>query len=171
MPYIYKLTDPNTSEVRYIGKTGSSLNRRLQQHIYRSAELRNHKDYWIQSLLKKGQSPEITLVEEATDSDWESREIFWIGEYRKTGKLTNVADGGGNNRPKSGEHNHKAVYSREDVREVVTLFTLGFSRDIIRSFDKYKSLSDKTIRTWCSRECRIEDTAGIPTRREYQRSL
>lgn len=170
MPYIYKLIDPITEEVRYVGKTGKLLHKRLATHISRSKEARNHKDCWILSLKSKGLKPRIELIEEALDVDWEERETYWISEYRKTGRLTNVADGGGVNRPKSGQDNHKALFSKEDVREAVTLFVIGFSREIIRSFPKFNQLSDKTLRSWCQKETRTSDTEGIPTRRQFKRN-
>lgn len=41
---IYVLKDPSTDEIRYVGKTSKSLNRRLQQHIYESnSEQRNRR--------------------------------------------------------------------------------------------------------------------------------
>lgn len=170
MPYIYKLVDPLTDEVRYVGKTDKPLSKRLAVHISRAKEARNHKDCWILSLRSKGLKPHIELIETASDDSWEEYEIHWISEYRKTGRLTNVADGGGTNRPKLGADNHRAVFSKEDVREAVSLFVIGFSRDVIRSFPKFKNLPDKTLRGWCQKETRASDTEGIPTRRDFQRS-
>lgn len=167
---IYTMSDPITLEVRYIGKTKISLAKRRSQHISKARQGVTHRDCWLKSLARKGVKPLIDLIELVDESEWEERERHWISEYRKTSRLTNHADGGGRNSPALGELNHKARFSREDVREVVSLFSIGFSRDIIRSFPKYANLSDKTIRAWCQREVRASDTQGIPTRLEYIRS-
>lgn len=58
---IYVLIDPITSKIRYIGRTKCSLNTRLNGHLSKSKLKNNHKDYWIQSLLRKGLIPKIKL--------------------------------------------------------------------------------------------------------------
>ncbi len=41
---IYVLKNPDTNEIRYVGKTSKDLNHRLQQHIYESeSEQRNKR--------------------------------------------------------------------------------------------------------------------------------
>lgn len=56
---IYTLIDPVYFKIRYIGRTTQSLNKRLVGHISKSKLKKTHKDYWIQSLLKKGFIPRI----------------------------------------------------------------------------------------------------------------
>jgi len=58
---IYVLIDPITCKIRYIGRTKCSLNTRLNGHLSKSKLKNNYKDYWIQSLLKKGVIPKIKL--------------------------------------------------------------------------------------------------------------
>lgn len=170
MTLIYKLIDPRDGEVRYVGKTTKSLAKRRAEHLCAAKLAKTHRDKWLLTLTVEGLKPIIELIEYVEDSDWEDREIYWIAEYRKSHSLTNHSDGGGVNRPQSGELNHKAVFSKVDVREAVTLFSIGFSRDVIRSFTKFKNLSDKTLRSWCQKETRALDTEGIPTRREFMRT-
>lgn len=40
---IYVLKDPETKEIRYVGKTVSSLQKRLKQHIYDTKKSKNHR--------------------------------------------------------------------------------------------------------------------------------
>lgn len=58
---IYVLIDPISHKIRYIGRTKCSLNTRLNGHISKSKFKNNHKDCWIQNLLKKGLIPKIKL--------------------------------------------------------------------------------------------------------------
>lgn len=48
---IYSLNDPETGEVRYVGKTVSPLYKRLSSH-YRDKS-KSYKTFWIYSLKKK----------------------------------------------------------------------------------------------------------------------
>lgn len=168
MPYIYTLNDPETGEVRYVGKTSAKLQKRLVQHVHAAKSEKTHRDKWIKSLSSR---PTIELIEDVEDGLWEDRERFWISHFRTSGRLTNIADGGGVNSPAKGQDHHKAIHSREFVREAVSLFVMGFSRSVIRTMPKFKELSDKTLRAWCQKETRASDTIGIPTRREYEIAL
>lgn len=114
--FIYALTDPNTSEVRYVGKSDYPLNR-LFKHLQeaRNNKGRNkHKIHWIQSLLSNGLIPQLVILEEILlEEDWEGKEQYWINYYRQLvgDKLTNIADGGqghvmkGENNPNYGKPN------------------------------------------------------------------
>ena len=165
--YIYALVDPTDGQPRYVGKTTGTLAKRRADHIHRSKSGRNHKNCWLRKLAKQGLKPEIVLLEVTTEEEWEGREKFWIADYRSKYNLTNVADGGGTNIHTYGEESPKSKHSKEYVREAVTLFTLGFPRDVIRSFEKFKNLSDKTLRSWCQKETRSFETSDIPTRSQY----
>lgn len=71
---IYCLIDPITFKVRYIGRTKNSLSTRLNGHLSKSKRKQTHRDYWIQSLMKKGHIPIIKTVFVCTE--WkESHEI------------------------------------------------------------------------------------------------
>jgi hypothetical protein len=89
---IYKLQDPDSLEVRYVGKTVHSLDRRLTSHMKPNPTTYSGK--WVNSLLAQGKKPLITLIEEVGD-EWPERERYWIGFYRDQGsRLTNLAEGG-----------------------------------------------------------------------------
>jgi hypothetical protein len=89
---IYKLIDPNTLDVRYIGVTTTSLNIRLAQHVYDGRHKSGtHKINWIKALLENNQRPIIELLETTDEDNWQRREIYWINFYQQ---LTNTLEGG-----------------------------------------------------------------------------
>jgi hypothetical protein len=90
--FIYALCDPDTLEVRYIGKTDNVYNR-FYQHL--ADKKHTHKTCWIQAVLKKGKIPIYQIVEECDESIWQQREIDWINFYRNIGyDLVNLTAGG-----------------------------------------------------------------------------
>lgn len=94
--YIYKLVDPTTEEVRYIGKTNNkNLKIRFNGHMYQANKNNKLKLYcWIRKLKASGLEPKIELLETANSNNWEDRERYWISYFRDTGNLTNISDGG-----------------------------------------------------------------------------
>lgn len=91
---IYKLIDPRTDEVRYIGFTISELNRRLDNHLSESRRFikkNSHKENWIRELLNLNLKPKIELLEECSENNWEEREKYWISQFNN---LTNKSKGG-----------------------------------------------------------------------------
>ena len=89
---IYKLLDPITNEIRYIGKTKNVLSKRYNEHISRAKKGHHFHVYcWISKLLKDNLKPKIELVEECTENNWEEREQYWISFYPN---LTNISKGG-----------------------------------------------------------------------------
>ena len=92
---IYILLDEN-QQIRYVGKTNQSLDKRLIQHIF---EGRNNnktkKERWINSLLKKEKTPTIDLIDEVYIDEWSFWEKYWISQIKSWGfNLTNGTDGG-----------------------------------------------------------------------------
>src|ERR1700753_3270619 len=91
---IYALRDPETNEIRYIGKANNSQ-ARLKSHL-RDARTRRTPVYsWINSLLRRGLSPDMIVLETCGPDVWKEREIALIAQYRAaSSRLLNVADGG-----------------------------------------------------------------------------
>lgn len=92
---IYKLIDPISNEIRYIGLTSNSLKQRLKSHLSDSGK--THKCNWIRKLKYQGLKPIIEPVEENISSleDCCLREIYYISYYRNIGcNLTNSSSGG-----------------------------------------------------------------------------
>ena len=92
--YIYALCDPDSGETRYIGKTKSTLEHRLKQHIIRVD--RTHKSKWVQTLVREGKKPVIRVIEETTSDGWPECERKWIAYYRSLpgSRLLNHTAGG-----------------------------------------------------------------------------
>jgi hypothetical protein len=89
---IYVLCDPDTGEVRYVGKTAMRLCNRLAKHM--EANPKVYSGRWIGKLKAEGKRPIIRCIEEVGDN-WAERECYWIAYYRSQGcQLTNVSPGG-----------------------------------------------------------------------------
>ena len=92
--FIYGLCDPDTNEVRYIGKSNSPK-KRILDHIYSCNDSITHKNNWIKSLLKDGKKPILKVIDEVPIIDWQMWETYYIKKYRDAGhNLTNHSDGG-----------------------------------------------------------------------------
>lgn len=92
---VYALHDPRDWSVRYIGKSTSSL-QRPRAHVTRSAFERTHKARWIQSILREGLEPGVSILQRCERAaDLSEAERHWIAHYRSNGtRLTNATDGG-----------------------------------------------------------------------------
>ena len=91
---IYGLVDPETREIRYIGKANNAK-RRYRQHCRLKDQCNGHKDGWIKSLHAKGLEPEMVVLEAVNDKNWESREKYWIKfGIDNDWPLTNISSGG-----------------------------------------------------------------------------
>lgn len=94
---IYVLKDPETNEIRYVGKTIKSLIVRLGEHINEAKRNsgKTHKINWINSILNKQTIPVIEQIDECKWVDSENLEIYYIQKYKAEGaRLVNTTDGG-----------------------------------------------------------------------------
>lgn len=90
--YIYALVDPRDKRVRYVGKSISPA-KRLEIHLKDKCNL--GKALWLEELFDLKLKPEIVILDQGDEHDWQSRERFWIAEYRKKEpELTNILAGG-----------------------------------------------------------------------------
>lgn len=90
--YIYALLEPETKEVRYIGKSVNPK-KRFDNHL--NIKRKQHCSCWIQSLKIKGLKPIFSIIEETDKENWIKREQYWIAFYKNLGaKLTNHTIGG-----------------------------------------------------------------------------
>jgi hypothetical protein len=93
---IYTLSDPDTGQVRYVGRSRNAR-RRLYDHVAKARSTgRTARVYcWIRSLLARGVLPMVEVVEVCPADQWAERERFWITSLRASGvDLTNLNDGG-----------------------------------------------------------------------------
>jgi hypothetical protein len=93
---IYTLANPRTTEVRYVGWTGRSPERRLEEHIRAALRLEHtFKDRWVLSLLSAGLAPVIEVIDSGSGDGWAEAEKRWIAFYRASGaRLANGTEGG-----------------------------------------------------------------------------
>lgn len=92
---IYVLKHPDTSEVRYVGKTIKSLSKRLGNHIANAKGNKHNKHLsnWILKILSENKKPIIELLEECEYSVWQEREKYWISQFPNLINLTIGGDG------------------------------------------------------------------------------
>lgn len=111
--FIYALTEPGTTTIRYFGKANNP-HKRYFEHV-RDAN-RGKKWFtsrWIRKLFKSGKRPDVHVLCEVPCNDWERFEIAFITLGRQCGfNLTNGTDGGDcgpitKGKPLSSEHRAK----------------------------------------------------------------
>ena len=90
---IYGLVDPRDPlKVKYVGKTKMSLKKRLQSHIDESRKNSGtYKKNWVRKLLSENIKPNIIILKETTEENWQQDEINLISSFPN---LTNTLEGG-----------------------------------------------------------------------------
>lgn len=96
--FIYELLDPESLEVRYIGKT-KNLKKRYNAHISVSKKKRTRKDCWIQSLAKKGKKPLMRVKTITIEKYINESEVLAIKEGKNLTNQTMGGDGQSNIKP------------------------------------------------------------------------
>ncbi len=94
--FIYTLRDPETGELRYVGKC-KSAKKRLATHIdeARKSDRKSHRVCWIRSLLYRGLRPALNVIDEVPESEWQQWEVAYIQFFRDEGhRLVNATLGG-----------------------------------------------------------------------------
>lgn len=92
---IYGLVDPNSGQLRYIGKSSSGIYRAMR-HSAKSelAKDRSYKGNWLRSLSLK---PKIVIIQDFKNDKniIDCAEMFWINYFKNLGcPLTNLTNGG-----------------------------------------------------------------------------
>jgi len=96
--FIYTLSDPDTREIRYVGKTVKLLKYRLVGHIYTSKKVRNYKNNWIKSIIDRDKKPIIALIDSCPWNESQKLEQYWISQFKTWGfNLVNTTEGGEGN--------------------------------------------------------------------------
>lgn len=93
---LYSLHEPDTGEVRYVGKTARGRVR-LDEHLRPPKRSdRSHRAKWLRSLRREGLRPVCSVIERyATEQELNAAEVEWIFSARAAGaRLTNHRDGG-----------------------------------------------------------------------------
>lgn len=111
---IYALIDVRTNEIRYIGKTIQTLNKRLCSHYSIRDDDYTHRANWLREMKGNNLKPIIQLIEEVPENKWEEREIYWIKYYSQIYKLTNTDKGGrGSHKIKTDVKLRKSISSKK----------------------------------------------------------
>lgn len=114
--FIYTLSDPNTNEIRYVGKSYSPTIR-YKNHINQSKIHHSHVNRWINKLLEQPALPILNIIEECNESNWEEREIYWIAYYKQLyPNLCNIRKGGNEPAPKNPKTISKCNYYKGKYR-------------------------------------------------------
>lgn len=82
---IYKILDPFTLKVVYVGKTKKELHIRLLQHFHDVFNRKRKfplKQKWFEKLAKNQIFPKIELIEQCSVSESNKREKYWINELK-----------------------------------------------------------------------------------------
>ena len=91
---IYILIDPETHQVRYVGKA-NNISQRYRAHLNRARKHHIHKLNWVKSLKEKGLKPIIEIIDVVSIDDWVFWETYWIAQFKAWGfKLINYTNGG-----------------------------------------------------------------------------
>lgn len=89
--YIYGLYCPLTGTLKYVGMTNNPPARYIQ-HLADKAD--SPKVQWMNTLREHGVKPVMGIIEECTEANVRSRELFWLEYYLSKGvELTNSALG------------------------------------------------------------------------------
>lgn len=93
---IYVLKDPDSLDIRYVGKTVNSLISRLGQHIADTKRNKNnHRVNWIRKVISGGKIPIIEEIDHCPWNESQGMETYYITYYRNKGcNLINETDGG-----------------------------------------------------------------------------
>jgi hypothetical protein len=89
--FIYALLDPDSRQVRYVGKANNPQ-ARAKDHRRRTVS-NTRKAEWIARLVQNGKQPILSILEEASEENWQERERYWI-EHHHSPHLLNIAPGG-----------------------------------------------------------------------------
>ena len=107
--FIYTISD-NNGNVRYIGKT-LNFKRRQREHIKCYSKSNTYKNNWIKSLIKNGDYPVISILDEVEYEDSAFFETYWISQFKSWGfNLTNLTDGG------DGTFGYKMTENQKQIR-------------------------------------------------------
>lgn len=147
MGFIYKLIDPRTNLIRYVGQTTTSLKQRLKKHLSDSIRINTHVCLWIRNLINVNLEPVMECIEEVDNQYLDEREIYYIRIFRGLGfDLTNIMNGGRGKGAISEETKNKISQSlKGHIQSVETKEKRSKS---IREANKNPQLKEKQREHW-----------------------
>lgn len=94
--YIYGLYDPETLELKYVGKANNML-KRYKEHLREYMYYWSRKTCWMVNLLNRDLVPIMDLIDICDFTNWDEKEKYWISHYKDSGvDLLNGTSGGDN---------------------------------------------------------------------------
>lgn len=130
--YIYGLYDIKKNIIRYVGKT-VNIEHRLRSHLSETNRVKNHKNDWVNSVLKYGSKVNFRILEVCNENNWKEREREWIIKLRKENDLVNYTDGG------DGNQTNRFTLSYEELKDWV----IKNKPEYVKSISTYKIWVDK----------------------------
>lgn len=103
--FIYVLIDPESNQIKYVGKT-TDITRRFRRHISERFLHDSYKDRWVRKLVDNGVVPEIEIVDEVDKSNWIYWEKFYISYFKYIGCLLTNGTVGGDEPPSTKGRKH-----------------------------------------------------------------
>lgn len=154
LTFIYTLSDPDTDEIRYIGKTVKSLKQRLTNHIYTSKKINNHRCNWIKSIINRDKKPLIKLLDSCQWNESQQLEEYWINQFKNWGfNLVNATDGG------EGNLGLKLSKERKD-KLVASVSRIVYQYDLQGNFiNEYSSVAEAARSIGYKSRCKIGEVA------------
>jgi len=144
---IYVLSGPD-GEIRYVGQTTKTLNRRLREHLQPSCLKKpSHRTHWLKGLVDIGERPTIALLQVLYgEGDANAAEIYWIAWCRQNGyRLVNDAEGGCGVRGLSAETRQKMSDAKKGmVPKCSSLPKSESTKELIRQAHIGKKASEET---------------------------
>jgi group I intron endonuclease len=162
---IYALIDPNTDQIRYVGKTKHCPKKRLQAHLYEKSK--TYKCNWIKSL--NGKIPELLILDIVSEDNWIFWEQYWISQCKCWGfQLTNATIGGeggsglkySEERKKQISNSNKGRIVSEETRLKISIGNKGKqkSEKHCRNLSiSHKGKAPKTNKRFCRKIIQLDD--------------
>lgn len=162
MIWIYTLSDPETFQIRYVGKT-NNLKRRYATHTT-SFHSKSHVVNWIKSLKSRGLKPIMEVLDEVDDNVWVIMEQYWIAQIKAWGfNLVNLTIGGegvaGYGHPLSHEHIerlrkvHKGKVLSQEVRDKIARTLKGHHSSSETKMKQSLALRGRNLSEGIPRRC------------------
>lgn len=147
---IYALIDPNTDQIRYIGKTSNLSRRLITHHSPSSIKTNTHKNNWLRSLISNGQKAKCMIIQTYNTKEeliW--AEKIWIANYRILNcNLVNATNGGEGGKTSSRSGSNNPMFGRRHSKETKNkMRTAAYKRDLTISPEKQKVMQ-AAIKRW-----------------------
>jgi group I intron endonuclease len=103
--FIYILIDPESNQIRYVGKT-TDIKRRFRRHINERFLHDSYKDRWLRKIVDSNSLPEIEIIDKVDSLNWAYWEKFYISYFKSIGCLLTNGTIGGDEPPSTKGRKH-----------------------------------------------------------------